>query len=79
MKIFDSESWRELVTLHLDTAFGNTALMGPVYAQPLYLAGSGGKPNMVVVASEPMKGTGGVTPDALTFLVNDVIGPGVRQ
>ena len=33
---------------------------------------------VVVVASEPMKGIGGVTPDALTFLVNDVIGPGVR-
>jgi CubicO group peptidase (beta-lactamase class C family) len=35
----------------------------------------------VVVASEPVKGVvgSGVTPDALTFLVNDVIGPGVRR
>lgn len=36
---------------------------------------------VVVVASEPVPGTtsAGVTPDALTFLVNDVIGPGVRK
>jgi len=38
-------------TMHVDTTFANTALMGPVYAQPLYLAGSGGSPDVVVVAS----------------------------
>jgi len=36
---------------------------------------------VVVVASEPVPGTtgSGVTPDAMTFLVNDVIGPAVRH
>ena len=36
---------------------------------------------VVVVASEDVPGSApaGVTPDALTFLVNDVIGPGVRR
>jgi hypothetical protein len=38
-------------TMHVDTSFANTALVGPVYAQPLYLAGSGGNPDVVVVAS----------------------------
>jgi CubicO group peptidase (beta-lactamase class C family) len=34
---------------------------------------------VVVVASEVVPGSPGVTPDALTFLVNDAIGPGVRK
>jgi CubicO group peptidase (beta-lactamase class C family) len=35
---------------------------------------------VVVVSSEPdPKGAPGLTPDSLTFLVNDVIGPGVRR
>src|SRR4030095_12492489 len=38
-------------TLHVDTTFGNTAIMGPVYAQPLYLAGTGGGPDVVLVAT----------------------------
>jgi outer membrane protein assembly factor BamB len=29
-------------TMHADTTFANTAIMGPVYAQPLYLAGANG-------------------------------------
>ena len=38
--------------LHIDTTFGNTAIMGPVYAQPLYLGGAGSsQPDMVVVAT----------------------------
>jgi hypothetical protein len=28
-------------TIHIDTTFANTAIMGPVYAQPLYLGGAG--------------------------------------
>jgi len=38
-------------TLHVDTTFGNTAIMGPVYAQPLYLVGTGGAPDVVLVAT----------------------------
>ncbi|HEY7371440.1 MAG TPA: hypothetical protein VIF57_04620, partial [Polyangia bacterium] len=38
--------------LHIDTSFGNTAIMGPVYAQPLYLGGAGtSQPDMVIVAT----------------------------
>ena len=39
------------MTIHVDTTFGNTALLGPVYAQPLYLAGIGGGPDVVLVAT----------------------------
>jgi hypothetical protein len=39
-------------TMHVDTTFANTAIMGPVYAQPLYLGGAGSsQPDMVVVAT----------------------------
>src|SRR5262249_53104474 len=38
-------------TVHADTTFGNTALMGPVYAQPLYLAGTAGGADQILVAS----------------------------
>src|SRR5262249_6366956 len=39
-------------TIHIDTTFANTAIMGPVYAQPLYLSGAGtSQPDMVVVAT----------------------------
>jgi hypothetical protein len=38
-------------TIHVDATFGNTAILGPVYAQPLYLAGTGGGPDVVVVAT----------------------------
>ena len=31
-------------TMHVDATFANTALTGPVYAQPLHSAGSGGTP-----------------------------------
>jgi hypothetical protein len=39
-------------TLHVDTSFANTAITGPVYAQPLYLGGAGtSQPDTVVVAT----------------------------
>jgi hypothetical protein len=38
--------------LHVDSSFANTAIMGPVYAQPLYLAaGSGGGSDLILVAT----------------------------
>jgi hypothetical protein len=38
--------------LHIDTSFANTSIMGPVYAQPLYLGGAGSSQHdMVVVAT----------------------------
>jgi hypothetical protein len=38
--------------IHIDTSFANTAIMGPVYAQPLYLGGAGSsQPDMVVVTT----------------------------
>jgi outer membrane protein assembly factor BamB len=41
-----------LAGIHVDTGFANTAIMGPVYAQPLYLGGAGtSQPDMVVVAT----------------------------
>jgi outer membrane protein assembly factor BamB len=39
-------------TMHLDPTFGNAALMGPVFAQPLYLAGANGGPDLVIAATE---------------------------
>jgi hypothetical protein len=38
-------------TMHVDPTFGNAPLLGPVYAQPLYLAGASGGPDVVVVAT----------------------------
>jgi hypothetical protein len=38
-------------TIHADTTFGNAAIMGPVYAQPLYLAGAAGGADLVIVAT----------------------------
>ncbi|HEY5452624.1 MAG TPA: hypothetical protein VIQ54_27900 [Polyangia bacterium] len=38
--------------IHVDTTFANTAIMGPVYAQPLYVGGAGtSQPDMVVVTT----------------------------
>jgi hypothetical protein len=39
------------MTMHLDPAFANTPIQGQVYAQPLYLAGVGGGPDVVIVAT----------------------------
>ena len=38
-------------TMHVDTTFGNQALMGPTYAQALYLAGANGGADLVLVAT----------------------------
>jgi hypothetical protein len=38
-------------TMHVDPAFGTTAILGPVYAQPLYLAGTGGRPDVLLAAT----------------------------
>jgi hypothetical protein len=41
-----------VASIHIDTSFANTAIMGPTYAQPLYLGGAGtSQPDMVVVAT----------------------------
>jgi hypothetical protein len=41
-----------VASIHIDTSFANTTIMGPVYAQPLYLGGAGtNQPDMVVVAT----------------------------
>jgi PQQ enzyme repeat len=38
--------------IHVDTTFANTSIMGPVYAQPLYLGGAGtSQPDMVIVTT----------------------------
>src|SRR6478609_1061999 len=39
-------------SLHVDSTFTSPAITGRVYAQPLYLAGSGAKPDAVIVATE---------------------------
>ena len=39
-------------TLHIDPAFPSATIFGPTYAQPLYLAGTGGDPDLVIVATE---------------------------
>ncbi len=39
-------------TLHIDTTFANATLAGPTYAQPLYLLGTGGKPDLVIAVTE---------------------------
>jgi hypothetical protein len=38
--------------IHLDTTFTRPTVTGPVFAQPLYLAGAGGSPDLVIVATE---------------------------
>ena len=38
--------------LHKDPAFAGATTSGPTYAQPLYLAGTGGGPDLVIVATE---------------------------
>jgi hypothetical protein len=41
-----------VMNLHVDSSFANTSIMGPVYAQPLYLGGAGSSQNdMVIVAT----------------------------
>ena len=39
-------------TMHVDTTFANARVTGQVFAQPLYLAGTAGGPDMVIVATE---------------------------
>jgi outer membrane protein assembly factor BamB len=38
--------------LHVDPAFPGATISGPTYTQPLYLAGTGGGPDLVIVATE---------------------------
>jgi outer membrane protein assembly factor BamB len=38
--------------LHMDPAFAAATISGPTYAQPLYLAGAKGGPDLVIVATE---------------------------
>jgi outer membrane protein assembly factor BamB len=38
--------------LHIDPSFANAQLAGPTYTQPLYLAGNGIQPDLVIVATE---------------------------
>ena len=40
------------MTMHVDATFANAAVMGPTYAQPLYLAGTAGSPDVVIAATE---------------------------
>jgi hypothetical protein len=39
-------------TLHLDPSFAGATLMGPTFAQPLYLAGAAGERDLVIAATE---------------------------
>jgi outer membrane protein assembly factor BamB len=41
-----------IASLHMDPAFAGATTSGPTYAQPLYLAGSGGGRDLVIVATE---------------------------
>jgi hypothetical protein len=41
-----------LANLHMDPAFAGATVLGPTYAQPLYLAGAGSDPDLVIVATE---------------------------
>jgi outer membrane protein assembly factor BamB len=41
-----------VANLHVDPAFAGAAISGPTYAQPLYLAGVNGGPDLVIVATE---------------------------
>jgi outer membrane protein assembly factor BamB len=38
--------------LHLDPTFAGSTVMGNTYAQPLYLNGAGGKPDLVIAATD---------------------------
>jgi hypothetical protein len=39
-------------TMHFDTTFTRPTVTGPTFAQPLYLAGTAGRPDLVIVATE---------------------------
>jgi outer membrane protein assembly factor BamB len=41
-----------IAQLHVDPAFAGATISGPTYAQPLYLAGANGGPDLVIVATE---------------------------
>jgi hypothetical protein len=41
-----------IANLHVDTTFAGATVSGPTYAQPLYLAGAGSDPDLVIVATE---------------------------
>ena len=41
-----------IANLHVDPAFPGATISGPTYAQPLYLAGTAGTPDLVIVATE---------------------------
>jgi outer membrane protein assembly factor BamB len=41
-----------IAKLHVDTTFAGATVSGPTYAQPLYLAGAAGDPDLVIVATE---------------------------
>jgi hypothetical protein len=41
-----------VANLHMDPNFAGAKIKGPTYAQPLYLAGSGSTPDLVIVATE---------------------------
>jgi outer membrane protein assembly factor BamB len=41
-----------IANLHVDPAFAGATILGPTYAQPLYLAGTGGAADLVIAATE---------------------------
>ena len=41
-----------VANLHIDPAFAGATISGPTYAQPLYLVGANGGPDLVIVATE---------------------------
>ena len=41
-----------IANLHVDPAFAGATILGPTYAQPLYLAGANGGSDLVIVATE---------------------------
>src|ERR1039457_3138819 len=41
-----------IANLHVDPAFAGATISGPTYAQPLYLAGANGGPDLVILATE---------------------------
>ena len=41
-----------IANLHINTSFAGATISGPTYAQPLYLAGAGSDPDLVIVATE---------------------------
>lgn len=41
-----------VANLHMDSAFAGATTLGPTFAQPLYLAGSGSSPDLVIVATD---------------------------